>query len=364
MIIKKPFKYEFANLNHWSIILFLKRFFIVFLFTILFPFGVHGETKSPPQLHTIQFFFENDLFGNTDKYYTNAVQFTWISNDLKQYKDDVRLPEWVHPIIKIIPFSETPNSVHNVGILFGQHIYTPADIQETTLQDNDRAYAGFLYTGLALHSKTDEVLDTLEVVVGIVGPNAYAEFAQNTVHEIRDIPTAKGWEHQLANEPALQLSWQRKWRVVRGKRFNIIDYDFINHAGLTLGNVRIAGTTGAEARLGYNLPLDFGSDLIQAGAGISTPAISKKKTGKRSFGSHLFSSAQLEIVGHDIFLDGNTFTGSPHVEKELVVATISAGVAFNFDRYKLTYRHLYRTKQFDNQKQDQIIGSMTLGISF
>ncbi len=342
----------------------LKRVFLAILFLLIFPIWGYGETKSPYQLQTIQFFFENDLFGNTDKYYTNAVQVTWISNDLKQYKDDVRLPEWVHPIIRIIPFSQTPNSVHNVGILFGQHIYTPADIQETTLQENDRPYAGFLYRGLALHSKTDGVLDTLEVAVGIVGPNAYAELAQNTVHEIRDIPTAKGWEHQLTNEPALQLSWQRKWRLIRGKQFNTIDYDFISSSGLTLGNVRVAGTAGAEVRLGYNLPLDFGSDLIRAGAGISTPAIGKKKTGKRSFGSHLFSSAQLEIVGHDIFLDGNTFTGSPHVEKELVVATMSAGFALNFDRYKLTYRHLYRTKQFDNQKQDQIIGSMTLGISF
>jgi len=279
----------------------LKRLILAILFIIIFPIWTNGETKSSSQLQTIQFFFENDLFGNTDKYYTNAVQFSWISNDLKQYKDDVRLPEWVHPIIQIIPFSQTPNSIHNVGILFGQHIYTPANIQETSLQENDRSYAGFLYTGLALHSKTDEVLDTLEVVVGIVGPNAYAEFAQNTVHEIRDIPTAKGWEHQLSNEPALQLSWQRKWRLVKGKQFKIIDYDFITHSGLTLGNVRVAGTVGAEARLGYNLPLDFGSDLIRAGAGISSPAISKKKTGKRSFGSHLFSSAQVEMVGHDIF---------------------------------------------------------------
>ncbi len=85
----------------------IKSLAIRFIFTILmvfiFPICANGNSKSPAQLQTIKVFFENDLFGNTDEYYTNAVQFTWRSNDLKQYKDDVRLPDWVLPVIRIIP---------------------------------------------------------------------------------------------------------------------------------------------------------------------------------------------------------------------------------------------------------------------
>lgn len=323
-----------------------------------------AKEKKPSDLQTLQIFFENDLFGDTDKYYTNAVQFTWLSNDLKKYKDDVRLPDWTIPVIKAIPFSSTPNSIHNVGIIFGQHIYTPADIQSTQLQGNDRPYAGFLFTGLALHSKTDSVLDTMEVVVGIVGKDAFAEQAQNTVHDLRDIPTAKGWHHQLHNEPAIRLSWHRKWRLHRSQVFDRFDYDVISQAGVTLGNVRISGSVGGELRFGYHLPMDFGSDTIRAGAGVSTPAVDQTPAGKRAFGSHLFLASQIEAVGHDLFLDGNTFKDSPGVDKEKLVADISAGFALNFHQYKFTYRHLYRTKQFTNQKQDQIIGSLTLTISF
>lgn len=77
-----------------------------------------------------------------------------------------------------------------------------------------------------------------------------------------------------------------------------------------------------------------------------------------------FSGFQLEAVGHDIFLDGNTFKDSHSMEKEILVMDISAGFALNFDRYKFTYRHVYRTKQFKNQIQDQVIGSLTMTVSF
>ena len=325
---------------------------------------VTAPAEDLSQLQTFQVFFENDLFGDTDQYYTNAVQLTWLSNDLNRYRDDVRLPDWAIPIIRAIPFSGTQGSSHNVGILIGQQIYTPADIQATALQPDDRPYAGFLFGGLALHSKTDSILDTLEIVVGIVGPQAYGEFAQNTVHDIRGIPTAKGWDNQLHNEPALQFSWQRKWRILRKQTVKTLDYDLISRAGLVLGNVRIAGNTGGEFRFGYHLPKDFGSDTIRAGTGISTPALNRSKTGRWPFGVHLFAGSQLEIVGHDIFLDGNTFKSSPSVDKKNFIAEFSGGIALNFDQYKFTYRHLYRTRQFNNQDKDQVIGSLTLTLSF
>ena len=323
-----------------------------------------ASSKSPSDLQTLKIYFENDLFRETDKYYTNAVQLTWLSKDLKRYKDDVRLPEWSIPMLKASPFSETPGSIHNVGILIGQHIYTPADIQETGLQPDDRPYAGYLFAGVALHSKTDRVLDTLEVSFGVVGSEALAEEAQNTVHELRDIPTAKGWQNQLHTEPVIRFSWQRKWRLFRETFFDTWDLDLISHAGLTLGNVRASANTGGEIRFGYHIPMDFGSDAIRPGSGASAPVIHRTAHKKHAFGCHWFFAAQIEGVGHDIFLDGNTFQDSPGVEKEKGVVDVSTGFSLNFNHYQFTYRHLYRTKQFVNQKQDHIIGSLTLTLAF
>ena len=342
----------------------IRPFLYIGIICYLFLFSTNAWSKDPHELQTVQIFFENDLFGDTDKYYTNAVQITWLSNDLKRYKDDERLPEWSIPIIQAIPFSSEKKSIHNVGILLGQQIYTPSDIQMTALLKSERPYAGFLYGGLALHSKTDTVLDTLEIVLGVVGPAAKAELAQNKVHEIRDIPTAKGWNNQLQNEPAVRFSWQRKWRVHSTALFDILDYDLISHAGLALGNVKTSGNAGGEIRFGYNIPKDFGSDVIRAGAGVTAPVNSGSKKGQTSWGMHLFASSQVEGVIHDIFLDGNTWENSHSVDKKNMVADLSLGLAFNIDMFKLTYRHLFRTKQFDNQKQGQMIGSLTLTLSF
>jgi hypothetical protein len=342
----------------------LNRAVVIFFLILIFFFPGFAIAKSPSELQTFQVFFENDLFGDTDKYYTNAVQLTWLSNDLKRYKDDVRLPEWTFPVIQAIPFSGDPDSTHNIGIILGQQIYTPSDIQVTTLIENDRPYAGYLYGGLALHSKTKTVLDTLEITMGVVGPAAKSEFSQNKVHELRDIPTAKGWDNQLHNEPAFGLSWQRKWRLHTYEFFDFLEYDLISHSGLTLGNVRISGFAGGEIRFGYNIPLDFGSDIIHAGAGISAPVLENTTSDWTDFGSHIFLSSQIEAVGRDIFLDGNTFESGPDVDKKPLVADFSAGYAFSFDTIKLTYRHLFRTEQFDGQKQGQVIGSLTLTVSF
>ncbi|MFH2061243.1 MAG: lipid A deacylase LpxR family protein [Pseudomonadota bacterium] len=333
-----------------------------FFYLLLFP--VSAFAKAPSQLQTVKIFFENDLFGDTDKYYTNAIQITWLSKDLDRYKDDVRLPEWSIPIIKAIPFSGDTVSAHNVGLLLGQQIYTPSDIQTTSLVETDRPYAGFLYGGLALHSKTATILDTLEIVLGVVGPAAKGEAAQNTVHDLRDIPTAKGWDNQLHNEPAVRFSWQRKWRLHSNKLWELLDYDLITNAGTTLGNVRISMGTGGEIRFGYKIPKDFGSDVIRPGAGVSAPYNIRATSGKKSIGAHVFASSQIEAVLHDIFLDGNTWQDSPSVDKKLMVADVSVGFACNYDMLKLTYRHLFRTKQFDNQKQGQIIGSLTMTLSF
>ncbi len=355
---------KFQYLSKKRTCMIIQCFWYMCLITCAVFFPARAWPIDPSELQTLQLFYENDLFGGTDEYYTNAFQMTWLSKDLKQYDDDKRLPKWSIPTIKAIPFSGNPASIHNVGVIFGQQIYTPSDTQVTTLLENDRPYAGFLYGGLALHSKTHLKLDTLEIVVGVVGPASKAEWAQNTVHELRDISTAKGWDNQLENEPAVRLSWQRKWRLHSMEIFDVLSYDLISRAGLTLGNVRTSTSAGGEIRFGYNIPQDFGSDVIRAGAGVSAPVIEGSKSGITSLGAHIFISSQVEAVLRDIFLDGNTWRDGPSVEKEPLVADLSLGASFSINMFKLTYRHLFRTEQFEGQKEGQTIGSLTLAVSF
>ena len=344
-------------------------FFLFLPLQILFLLGLvccslQAEVKPPGEYQTLQVFYENDLFGNTDKYYTNAVQAIWLSKDLARYRDDVRLPEWTVPIIRRLPFAGEPDSLHNVGLILGQHIYTPSDIETDRLLKKDRPYAGFLYGGLALHSKTQSRLDTMEIVLGLVGPSALGKVAQNGVHRLRSLDLAKGWEHQLKDEPVLRCSWQRKWRLWQWQTESRIGADLISGAGLTLGNVRTGANVGGELRFGFRIPHDFGSDVIRPGAGISAPLSDGGHQRVGAFGVHLFGGVQLEGVARNLFLDGNTWRDSHSVDKKPLVADVSVGVALNFETFKLTYRHLFRSKEFEHQEQGQVIGSLTLTWAF
>jgi hypothetical protein len=49
---------------------------------------------------------------------------------------------------------------YNISIGFGQQIYTPEDTDASSLQKDDRPYAGYFHGSLALHAKKNDRLDT------------------------------------------------------------------------------------------------------------------------------------------------------------------------------------------------------------
>jgi len=67
--------------------------------------------------------------------------------------------------VSTLPYQAPLDSVSgDIFFLLYAWAKSPSDIQATRLLENDRPYAGFLYGGLALHSKADTILDTLEIV--------------------------------------------------------------------------------------------------------------------------------------------------------------------------------------------------------
>lgn len=156
--------------------------------------------KRPDQKETswtLTALFENDLFRNNDRYYTNGVKISWISPDLTHYTDSGKLPDWSLALIHRLPFINEPGLQRNVSFALSQKIFTPEDIKAETLIRDDRPYAGWLYFGAAFHNKNVRRLDAIEMELGIIGPTALAEESQNTVHRYRGIGEAKGWDHQL-----------------------------------------------------------------------------------------------------------------------------------------------------------------------
>lgn len=321
------------------------------------------EQKEAAGLTTFMVYFENDFFAGTDRHYTNAVKLTMLTKDIARYEEV--LPAWSNLATKRLPFArqalDRETAVHNIGFSLGHNIYTPEDTDAEELIEDDRPYAGWLYAALALHRREARRLDTFEVTVGVVGPSAYGEEIQNTVHSYGGSNNADGWDHQLEDELGVMLSWQqsRKVLLLDGQGIGV---DLIPHFGLTLGNVFTYANLGCEARLGWNLPWDFGTALIRPGSTLSAPIPGHGR--RNDFGIHVFAGTDVRLVFQNIFLDGNTWKSSHSVDKKPFVADLYAGIGLSYKRFRIVYTHAYRTEEFDGQGRGQSFGSVNLRFAF
>lgn len=335
----------------------------------LFAFAetIKADPPLPDEAWTFTFRFENDLFADTDRNYTNGLKFSWISPDLERFRDSGVLPAWAKNWISKLPFSGKEGLQRNITFSVGQLIYTPTDIERRDLIVDDRPYAGWLYSAFSFHNKSYRHLDTIEFQFGVLGPLSQAEAAQDLIHDLRNIPKANGWDNQLKNEPGLVLVYENKSRVVPLKTFEGWGFDAITHYGGAAGNVYTYLNTGLEMRFGWNVPTDFGTSLIRPGGETNAPTDSNDprytKVG-HGFSLHAFAATSARLVLRDIFLDGNTFRDSHSVDKEWLVADFVLGLSMIIDRFKFSYAQVVRTKEFKGQDSGHNFGSISLSITY
>ncbi len=330
---------------------------------------------------------ENDLIANTDRDYTSGVSVTAISRDIPGEIDPDCLPLPVRLHARLIGAldpgfwhdnGQTPRA-QNVVFKFGQTMYTPGDPTRTDLISDDRPYAGLLYVGLSWNRrKLDEkakveTLDTRELTLGVIGPLSLAQHAQDLVHDLRGFDRFLGWKHQLGNEPALQLARERKYRDYRGPEAQIAGFsvDSIRSFGLQLGNIETSASYGVEARIGWNLPNDFGTYPIRPGAENRPPAPSAQtglEPARARAGAHLFAMLEGKVVAHDFSLDGNLFRASHKVSRRPLVGQAALGFSVHGPvagvEMKLALMRVWRTREFDEQRSRHAFGSINLSVEF
>ena len=340
----------------------LQRFALAWLCGLGLP-----AASAEPEPWTLNAYFENDLFDETDQNYTNGIRLSWISPDTTSYQNDPAFPSWLRAANRRLRLlhSNDPATEHNLVVTLGQLMFTPDNTQATAPVPEQRPYAGYLYGGVAYHTRSDHRLDVMELDLGIVGPSARAHEAQNFVHHLRGFDTYNGWDNQLRDEPAAQLLYEQKRRLLRAQRQGGFGHDFIAHAGVSLGNVATHLNAGGEYRIGWDLPDDFGTSAVRAGGDNSAPGRhgSRRSNGLRVLGLHAFLSLDARLVARDIFLDGNTFRDSLSVDKKPVVADLATGISFLAGRWKVSYAQVLRTREFDRQPHPHHYGSVSLSYS-
>lgn len=316
---------------------------------------------------TVNVYFENDLFDETDQNYTNGIRLSWISPDTTSYQNDPAFPSWLREANRHLRLlhSNDPGLQHNLVVSVGQLMFTPDNVQATAPVPDQRPYAGYLYGGIAYHTRSDWRLDVMELDLGIVGPSARAHETQNFIHHMRGFDTYNGWDNQLRDEPTVQLLYEKKRRLARTTWSGGFGQDYIGHTGVSLGNVATHFNFGGEYRIGWDLPDDFGTSAVRAGGDNSAPGRNgpRRRGGARVYGLHAFLALDARLVARDMFLDGNTFRDSASVDKKAAVADLATGVSFLAGRWKVSYANILRTREFDGQPHPHRYGSISLSYS-
>ncbi|MGK2741557.1 lipid A deacylase LpxR family protein [Tepidicaulis sp. LMO-SS28] len=305
---------------------------------------------------------ENDLFAhiaNTDRHYTNGLQGSWLSSPRE-------MPGWMGPLTKLpVPgrFEASTISHHRVGVSLGQAIFTPDDTETSTPVPDDRPYAGWLHLTFTLQTvyrtnSNSAMQDQWKLDLGVVGPAALGEQAQNNWHVLIGADEANGWDNQLENEPGVNLTLERAWRSDLFATPEVMGFetDFIPHGVLALGNVQTYAGLGGTLRFGPDLPDDFGPPRIYPGIGGS-----EWFHADSGFDWYLFAGVEGRAVARDIFLDGNTFRDSPSVDKKNFVADFKLGAVAVVGRARVSFTHILRTREFHGQDKPDQFGGITIG---
>jgi len=284
-----------------------------------------GQGAGPER---VRLTWENDLLAGSDGHYTNGAAVALSGRLLRS-----ALPAAFH-----VDDSEWE-------LTLAQQIYTPEDTSTHALVREDRPYAGFTFLrfGTTRRSRALSLQDRITLTLGVVGPTSGGEAAHRLAHDVVNAKPAKGWTHQLRDEPTLGLSYALSHRLVRA-RVAMVEADVSAGAEVALGNATTHAEVSATLRIGLSVPDEFAD---------ATPTPIR---------CYLTASARARAVAYDIFLDGNLLrSGGHHVERRALVAELSVGLTVVLsDSVTFTYVHTYRTPQFSGQRAGDQFGSLSL----
>ncbi|HEU4396165.1 MAG TPA: lipid A deacylase LpxR family protein [Planctomycetota bacterium] len=276
-------------------------------------------------------------------------------------------PGWARSVAGALPIFAKDAPVH-VGVVVGQELCTPEDRTLAVPPPDDRPYAAVLYAGFALQAPAldpdaDRRLDrrdTLELDLGVVGPSAHGEQAQNGAHELFDISLAQGWDTQLEDELAIQASWERRWRVLAlggSGDGGGVGFDTLPLLRARAGTVRVDASAGAVLRVGWNLPRDFGPTTIDS-FGLEPGA---KPPG---FSASIWAGGEGAAVVHDVTLEGGVFRERNAVTEKPWTWLATAGVSVGFGPVTVAFIQNFTSPEFRENERYHQTGTILVSAAF
>jgi hypothetical protein len=233
-------------------------------------------------------------------------------------------------------------------------MYTPDDIGEEEVIEDDRPYAGVLLWSASLHSWRETFSNRYSLSLGAVGPISGAEQVQELVHKLIGVNEAHGWDNQLDNEAVFVLANERLYRLYDGRFANGWEYDFVGMTQLMAGTLRSEIGAGAGFRFGIDLAGSFPAASLIPGRNVHA------LSGAASYEWYAFVNLYGRYVFNDITLDGNYFSDSHSVDLTNEQALYAVGFAWQNSRWGVVASMQESTRTFEERKENTVFGSVSV----
>jgi lipid A 3-O-deacylase len=283
--------------------------------------------------HTITIQLENDSTRpGSDNYYTSGERIAYTS------------PTGLVPA-PLAAFGHLllGDGQQRIALDVSQNIFTPRDDKATNPPLNDRPYAGVLLGTISLIQDTDTTRTALALGLGVIGPDAQGEQVQNGFHTLIGQGSIGGWRTQLGNQPVIQLTADRTWRVPLGG-IGGMETDVLPSVTAGAGTFRIYGQAGGTLRVGQGLDSDFGAPRIRPGL-TGTDAYVQTQP----FAWYVFAGVDGQAVAWDETLDGLPFETSRHVTRQPFVGEAQFGVTLMAWGVRFTAMQVLQSNEFAHQ---------------
>lgn len=289
------------------------------------------------------------LASSDDGHYTSGFELNWAF--------EPEAESWAQRLATALPDSII-GSADMAAFRLVHQIYTPDNIEQRSLVEDDRPYAGLVYGGLSLYEDVPmgswRQATDLQLDIGLVGPSSLADSIQREVHRITESDRPNGWDNQLGDEAIVNVAMQRHWwhsTALAGKQFA-----HGPSVGAALGNLYTYASAGYSVRWGDEAP---GIPSLKP-----NPGSRHHMTGNDGWQWYLFGSVEGYYMAQNLTLDGNTFRNSHSVERKEWVGDVSAGLALAWEDWQVTYAVVQRTREFDGQDEQDKFGALTLSKRF
>ena len=319
------------------------------LMAVLFfaPNGASAQATWRPQLR-----LDNDVYNfwqrhtqRPDEEYTNGVHASL---------ESLSAPWWGRRFASrtadCAGATETA-SCRSTVVTLGQDLYTPhLDRTPYAVEqwELERPYFAWLFLRGTARVSSPRTLHSTSLSLGVTGPPAAGELAQEVAHRIGFNEQASGWETQIGFEPGAIISYSRSELMVRRGTPRGLAFDLAPEFSLSLGNIVTRAEAGARARFGRNLSHPWHPGLWR---------------GRPASEWWISAGARADYVARDMSLDGTWRNPARRVDRMSDVYQYEFGAGVRVNSVAVEYRAVTRSREYRTGPGHHTYSSMVVSLT-